>query len=281
MNFFSMDERTLIGLGIILYCLAFAYGLGYLIKTRKHRKLSMLSLVIGGFALQTLGLYLRGMDLGRCPLGNPFEKVQFVVWSAILLYLVIGPAFRMSLLGFFSSGLAAVLGALSLFLESWDQSYLRAESATNGWVETHAALAVFSYGIFGILALTSMMYLLQNYGLKQKRITGLFPILPSIVQLDQMNRRLLMMGVAVLTISFAVGAVYYRTHLSDVQSAKLITTVALWLAYTIVLLLHRTNRLASKKFALSCVILFVLALISLWPVTTSGRVEPESTSMQP
>ncbi len=281
MNFFSMDERTLIGLGIILYCLAFAYGLGYLIKTRKHRKLSMLSLVIGGFALQTLGLYLRGMDLGRCPLGNPFEKVQFVVWSAILLYLVIGPAFRMSLLGFFSSGLAAVLGALSLFLESWDQSYLRAESATNGWVETHAALAVFSYGIFGILALTSLMYLLQNYGLKQKRITGLFPILPSIVQLDQMNRRLLMMGVAVLTISFAVGAVYYRTHLSDVQSAKLITTVALWLAYTIVLLLHRTNRLASKKFALSCVILFVLALISLWPVTTSGRVEPESTSMQP
>lgn len=281
MNFFSMDERTLIGLGIILYCLAFAYGLGYLIKTRKHRKLSMLSLVIGGFALQTLGLYLRGMDLGRCPLGNPFEKVQFVVWSAILLYLVIGPAFRMSLLGFFSSGLAAVLGALSLFLESWDQSYLRAESATNGWVETHAALAVFSYGIFGILALTSLMYLLQNYGLKQKRITGLFPILPSIVQLDQMNRRLLMMGVAVLTISFAVGAVYYRTHLSDVQSAKLITTVALWLAYTIVLLLHRTNRLASKKFALSCVILFALALISLWPVTTSGRVEPESTSMQP
>ncbi len=179
MNFLNFDERTFIGLGILLYCGAFAYGLITLFRKRKHRKLLMLALVAGGFVLQTLGLYMRGMDLGRCPLGNPFEKVQFIVWSAILLYLVIGPAFRMSLLGFFSSGLAAVLGATSLFIKAWDLPYQRAAASTSGWVETHAALAVFSYGIFGILALTSLMYLLQNYGLKRKRFTGLFPILPS------------------------------------------------------------------------------------------------------
>ena len=86
MNFLNFDERTFIGLGILLYCGAFAYGLTTLIRKRKHRKLFMLALVAGGFVLQTLGLYMRGMDLGRCPLGNPFEKVQFIVWSAILLY---------------------------------------------------------------------------------------------------------------------------------------------------------------------------------------------------
>ncbi len=280
MNFFDFDERTFIGLGITLYCGAFVYGLTWLIKKRKHRKLLMLSLVLAGFASQTLGLFIRGIELGRCPLGNPFEKVQFVVWSAVMLYLFIGPAFRMSLLGFFSSGLAAILGATSLFITGWDVSYHRAASATSGWVETHAALAVFSYGIFGILALTSFMYLLQNYGLKKKRFTGLFPILPSIVQLDQMNRRLLLMGVAVLTVSLGVGAVYFRSHLSDVQSAKIVTTVALWLAYTILLLLQRVKRLAAKKFALSCILLFVLALITLWPVTISGRGETESTPTQ-
>jgi len=282
MNFLNFDERTFIGLGILLYCGAFAYGLITLFRKRKHRKLLMLALVAGGFVLQTLGLYMRGMDLGRCPLGNPFEKVQFIVWSAILLYLVIGPAFRMSLLGFFSSGLAAVLGAASLFIKAWDLPYQRVASATSGWVETHAALAVFSYGIFGILALTSLMYLLQNYGLKRKRFTGLFPILPSIVQLDQMNRRLLWTGLAVLTVSFAVGGIYYRSHLLDVESAKLITTVALWLAYSVLLLLQHTKRLAANKFALCCIILFMLALVTLWPVTSSGRAKPDtSTHMQP
>ncbi len=280
MNFLNFDERTFIGLGILLYCGAFAYGLIPLIRKRKHRKLLMLSLVTGGLALQTLGLYIRGMDLGRCPLGNPFEKVQFIVWSAILLYMVVGPAFRMSLLGFFSSGLAAILGAASLLIESWDQPYQRAASATSGWVETHAALAVFSYGIFGILALTSLMYLLQNHGLKRKRFTGLFSVLPSIVQLDQMNRRLLFTGVAVLTVSFAVGGVYYRSHLSDVEGAKLITTVALWLAYSGLFLLQRTNRLAAKKFAFSCIVLFLLALITLWPVTSSGMANPDTTPTQ-
>ncbi len=281
MSFLNFDERTFIGVSILLYCGAFAYGLMTLIRKRKHRKWLMLALVSCGFILQTLGLYMRGMDLGRCPLGNPFEKVQFIVWSAILLYLVIGPAFRMSLLGFFSSGLAAVLGAASLIIKAWDLPYQRAESATSGWVETHAALAVFSYGIFGILALTSLMYLLQNYGLKHKRFAGLFPLLPSIVQLDQMNRRLLLTGLAVLSFSFAVGAVYYRTHLSNLQSAKLITTIAVWLAYSVLLLLQYTKRLAAKKFALCCIILFLLALVSLWPITSSGRAKPDSTHMQP
>ncbi len=281
MNFLSFDERTFIGLGILLYCGAFAYGLIALIRKRKHRKLLMLALVLGGFVLQTLGLYMRGIDLGRCPLGNPFEKLQFIVWSAILLYLVIGPAFRMSLLGFFSSGLAAVLGAASFFINAWDLPYQRAESANSGWVETHAALAVFSYGIFGILALTSLMYLLQNYGLKRKRFAGLFTLLPSIVQLDQMNRRLLLTGLAMLTFSFAVGAVYFRTHLSDLQSAKIIATVAVWLAYSVLLLLQYTKRLAVKKFALGCIILFLLALVTLWPVTSSGRAKPDSTQIQP
>jgi HemX protein len=46
---------------------------------------------------------------GGCPLGNTFEIVQFVAWSAMLLYFFVGTAFRVSLLGLFTAGYAATL----------------------------------------------------------------------------------------------------------------------------------------------------------------------------
>ena len=178
------DERTILWVAALLYCAGFGYVLTFLLLKRKHSRVAVLILVSLGFILQTVGLYLRGLRVESCPLGNIFEIVQFLTWSLILLYLAIGPAFRVSLLGFFSSGFAATLGLLSLAVSPWDEPYQTTAFGGNPWIEVHAATALFSYGVFALLFLTSAMYLLQNHGLRTKRFAGLFSILPSIVQLD-------------------------------------------------------------------------------------------------
>ena len=276
------DERTILWISTLLYCTGFSYVLVCLTKRRTHSSIFNLSVIGTGLFLQTFGLYLRGLEVRSCPLGNIFEIVQFIVWSAVLLYLVVGPAFRVSLLGFFQfracrrpqHNLASRLGL---------GPPLRVEPTRAGpWIETHAATAMFSYGVFGVLALTSVMYLLQNFGLKQKRFRGLFTLLPSIVQLDQINIRLLVTGVAVLTFSLSVGAYYWLGQGELVRLPKLLITLSIWIAYMVVLLLHRANRLLSLKFAWSCIFLFGLALISVWPVDASRAAEsldsaPDST----
>ncbi len=276
------DERTILWISTLLYCTGFSYVLVCLTKRRTHSSIFNLSVIGTGLFLQTFGLYLRGLEVRSCPLGNIFEIVQFIVWSAVLLYLVVGPAFRVSLLGFFSSGLAAVLSTISLLVSVWDHPYELSRHGAGPWIETHAATAMFSYGVFGVLALTSVMYLLQNFGLKQKRFRGLFTLLPSIVQLDQINIRLLVTGVAVLTFSLSVGAYYWLGQGELVRLPKLLITLSIWIAYMVVLLLHRANRLLSLKFAWSCIFLFGLALISVWPVDASRAAEsldsaPDST----
>ena len=264
-------------IGVLLYTGGFFFGLAYVSRARKHSRPALFGIVLTGFVAQTIGLYLRGLVVESCPLGNRFEIVQFVVWSLILLYMAVGPVFRMSLLGFFSAGLASFLGILSLSVPHWDGPRSSPILGFNVWIELHAALAIFSYGVFAILALTCVMYLLQNHSLKRKKTAGLFPFLPSIIQLDQMILRLLLTGVGLLTFSLIMGSFYWLQNLASVNWPKLAVTIAVWLAYLVVVFLRMRKNVVAHTLAWTCILLFVVALASIWPVASGGDIVMPST----
>jgi len=276
-------DRLLLWAGALLYLAGFA--LGCLGVARRHapgagQRVLLSALLAVGLGLQTAGLYSRGLVAGGCPLGNKFEIVQFVAWSATVLYFVVGPAFRVSLLGLFAAGYAALLAFVSLLIPQWDAVRGEKLFGQNPWIELHAALAVFSYGVFALLAMTSVMYLVQNWSLKHKRQTNLGWLLPSVVQLEQINYRLLLAGVVILSFSLGVGAVWWSRDTSSVDWAKLIVTLAVWAAYLLVLALRGLGRVYATRLAWTCLILFVAALVSLGPVNSSRHHEviltPES-----
>ena len=181
---------------------------------------------------------------------------------------MVGPTFRLSLLGYFTSCLSTVLTLVSLAMPAWDASRHVAAFGGHAWVEFHAALALFSYGVFALLALTSGMYLLQTYSLKHKHLHGLFSFLPSIFELDLISVRLLVAGVVLMTWSLGIGAIHWVEDLSSVDTPKLVTA-GVWLAYLVALILRLRGRLVSQRLAWACVALFALALLSLGPVNAS------------
>lgn len=265
-DFIFSSDRSWLWAGSLLYTSGFLFALYFLLRARPHSRPVLFSIILAGFVAQTFGLYLRGREVGSCPLGNTFEILQFVVWSLILLYMAVGPVFRMSLLGFFSSGLAALLGILSLAIPEWDISRREEVLGPNVWIELHAALAIFSYGVFAILALTAAMYLAQNYSLKRKKLKGLSPFLPSILQLDHMILRLLVTGVAILTASLVLGSIYWVRDLATVDWPKLTVTIGIWVAYLVLVGLRWQRRVVSHTLAWTCIFLFIVALASIWPV---------------
>lgn len=275
-------DRALLWLAALLYLAGFVVGCIALVRRQQSTGPNLLlnGLLAAGLLFQVSGLYARGMASGGCPLGNKFEIVQFVAWSAIVLYFVVGPAFRVSLLGLFTAGYAACLAFLSLLIPAWDAVRGEKIFGNNPWIELHAALAVFSYGAFGLLALTSIMHLLQNWSLKHKQLNNLFWFLPSVVQLDQINFRLMLAGEALLTFSLGVGAAWWVRDIASVNTPKLAVTIAVWLAYGIALGLRWRHRLVSARFAWVCLVMFVLALLALGPVNSSRHHEiiltPES-----
>jgi ABC-type uncharacterized transport system permease subunit len=273
MSFLELGDREWLWLGSAFYVAGFLLGTAALLRDRRHSHVAMYGVIATGFVLQTLGLYLRGRAVHGCPIGNMFEIFQFTAWSAIALYLVIGATFRVSLLGFFTTCLSAVLTLVSLSAPAWDATKRINAFGNNAWIEFHAALALFSYGVFGLLALTSCMYLLQTYSLKYKHLHGLFSFLPSILELDHISVRLLIAGVVLLAWSLGIGSIHWLQDLSSVDTPKLLTA-GLWLAYLAALVLRLSRKLVSQRLAWTCVLLFAAALLSLGPVNASRHPAP-------
>lgn len=281
--FAELTDRTWLWAAAGFYLAGFAQGTFSLLRAGRPAGAATYGLVAAGYLLQLMGLGVRGRMVGGCPLGNPFEIFQFTAWSAITLYLVVGVTFRKSLLGYFTSCLAAALTLVSLSIPAWDATRRTGIFGGNPWIELHAALALFSYGVFALLSLTSLMFLLRNYSLKNKHVGGWFSFLPSILDLDHISVRLLGAGVAILVASLAVGSVYWLRDLSSVNLTKLFATVFVCIAYGITLALRLNGRLLAQRFAWACLVLFAAALLSLGPVDASrhSTVPLTARSAQP
>ena len=274
----AMTDRTAFAIGAAIYGAAFLLGLVTLLLRKPYSRAAMFALLTGGFLMQTLGLNLRGAEIKACPLGNSFEIAQFISWSLVMLFFIIGPAFRLRLLGFFTAGLATILAGGSLLVPAWDRPYPPGIFGGNPWIELHTALAIFSYGVFAILALVSVMFLIQQRGLKKKQFGGVYQYLPSVQQLDLMAKRLLIAGVIVLTAALIFGAVFWVNNLDLVPVFKLMATCLIWLGYLTVVVLRIQKKLVTRRHALASIILFVLAMASLWPVQSARGNQPTETT---
>jgi ABC-type uncharacterized transport system permease subunit len=269
-----MHDRAWMFAGALLYTLAVATALTNVLRRRPPPHGLIYAVIAVGCLAQTFGLWLRGMAVGSCPIGNPFEMLQFVAWSCIVVFLCTGPVFRLSLLGAACATMAAAVSLLSILLPSWDHVPRGNFFGGNPWIESHAALAFFSYGVLALLAALGGMYLLQDYSLRRKRYPAVFRLLPSIVEMDGLLQRLLILGCAIFSIALGIGAVYWLRHPDAVSWLKIGFTLLLWLACVAVLAWRLAGRLAGACLARACLLLFAAALLTLWPIQHNRSLQP-------
>jgi ABC-type uncharacterized transport system permease subunit len=275
--FADLTDRQWLWVAAAFYAAGLVLGTLALLRGQRPSGFAVSAAIVAGYLCQWIGLGVRGHATGGCPLGNRFEIVQFVAWSAITLYLLVGVTFRSGLFGYVTSGLGAALTLVSLSVPSWDAVLRTHIFGGNPWIELHAALAIFSYGVFGLLALTSALFLLRHFSLKSKHLGGRFSFLPSILDLDHIEFRLLAIGVAILTLALAFGSVYWSRDTASVGHAKLAATLAVWAVGALALFLRGIGRLLAKRFAWACLALFAGALLSLQAVDSSRH--PGTTPM--
>src|SRR5215471_3893834 len=93
-------------------------------------------LAIGlGFVLQTAFLSLRGHEVGRCPITNLFEVFVFLAWSVALIYMLVGPAYRLSLMGALSAPFVLMLQGFALIAPIDARHPVNVPA--NSWLEFH------------------------------------------------------------------------------------------------------------------------------------------------
>ena len=158
---------------------------------------------MAGFVLQTAFLSIRGHAVGRCPLTNLFEVLIFLAWSVALIYLLVGPAYRLSLMGAFTAPLVFLIQAFALIapIDIRHPTKLPA----NSWLEFHASMSIVAYGAFALACIAGAMYLLQERQLKTHQIHSIFYHLPPLSDLFAAITRLLWWGFALYTLGLVSG----------------------------------------------------------------------------
>ncbi|MGC1480770.1 MAG: cytochrome c biogenesis protein CcsA [Chthoniobacterales bacterium] len=250
-----MDRPWLI-VAALCYLASFGHTL-YALGAGKFRPARFnLAAMLAGFGATTVFLVLRGQQVGACPITNLFEVLIFLSWSIVLIYLLVGPAYRLSLMGAFTAPLVLVIMIVALLAPADDPALIK---FPNAWVEFHAALSIIAYGAFGLGAIAGVMYLVQERQLKRHTAGELFYNLPPITDLSRANSRLLFTGFILLTVAFAAGIAAGL----PIANAKSITSFLIWGVYAAILLATRTGRLAPRRSASLSVVVFVVALVTL------------------
>lgn len=235
------------------------YALGAGVYRRSRLNLFIMSC---GFILQSLFLYYRGQEVGRCPITNHFEVLIFLSWSVVLIYLIVGPAYRLSLLGAFTSPLVILIQTFALLAPI---DHPAAPKATiNPWLEFHAAISLVAYGAFALACVAGIMYLIQEHQLKTHHLRSIFYHLPPMSDLGLVNNRLLFLGFILFTIGLGAGFVVGIGHIEN--WAKVASMLAVWFVYGAIIQARWLKALAPKKIAILSVAAFGLTLATLWGI---------------
>ena len=219
-----------------------------------------------GFILQTAFLSLRGHELGRCPLTNLFEVFVFVAWSVALVYMLVGPAYRLSLMGAFTAPLVVLLQGFAL-LAPIDIRHLR-PVPPNAWLEFHASMSLLAYGVFALAGIAGIMYLVQERQLKTHQLRSIFYHLPPLTDLFAAITRLLWWGFGLYTVGLVSGFFVGQ----PLPRLQVFCAFGVWLLYAAILYGRHLRWFAPQRVAALCIGGFAAALTLLWGITFSAQV---------
>jgi ABC-type uncharacterized transport system permease subunit len=227
-------------------------------RSLSHGRRSRLTVLwmIGACVGQVGFLILRGIERGSCPLIGLGEVLVFLAWSLTLMYLLVGPTYRLSLLGVFSAPVVVVFQTIAM-IPGVMVAHPERIASTNPWRETHAAMSVLGYGALALAAVSSVMFLVLDRQLKGQHLTsGLFRNLPPVRELLVSGRRLLWLGWAMLTIGVVAGLLMGDRG----AHAHFIAAVSVWAAYGVLVGVAQFRGLTGRRFSLLTVVMFLVSL---------------------
>lgn len=260
-----MDRQLLI---LSTFCyLAAVVRLIVSLRTRIFRPGPFNFFAIGlGFLLQSAFLTMRGHALHHCPLTNLFEVLIFLAWSVALIYLAVGTAYRLSLMGAFTAPLVLLIQAFAL-LSPIDVPH-PVKLPVNGWLEFHASMSIVAYGAFALACVAGAMYLVQERQLKTHQLRSIFYHLPPLSDLFAVLTRLLWLGFALYTLGLMSGFLIGES----LPRIQIIFAFAVWFLYAAILQGRHFRRLAPRRVAALCIIGFSAALTLLWGISFTAQL---------
>ena len=256
----SLSDRFWVELALVCYLLGFGYSVYSLATNRFITPRITFLAICAGFLFTTIFLFDRGHAIGRCPITNRFEVLVFMTWSMVLIYVVIGSTYRLSLMGAFTAPVASALLFLAVSLPPEAAAAIKIK--VNPWLEAHTSFLMVACGAFALACIAGVMYLVQEQQLKTRNPSSIFFRLPPITALSVANSRLLWLGFALYTVGLITGFLIGQR----IDWMQAIWSIAVWCVYGGILFARVRHAVAAKWVATLSIVAFSLLLSTFWGI---------------
>jgi len=247
---------------LILYLIATAGFLFFLIK--KNKKVGRWShmILLAGFTLNSIYLALCYYQLGAVPAVNFKGALSFFSWTVMAAYIIFQVKFRIMVLGSFVVPFCTFLMIISSTIPI---SSITVRPIFKGfWLPLHVATSLLGDGIFVIAFIAGVMYLIQEHQIKSKRLGAFYSRLPSLNSLDSLNYHAISYGFILLTIGMITGSILAQgAHGSYwLWDPKEVWSLITWLCYAALLHQRMTVGWRGRRSALMSIGCFLILIFT-------------------
>ena len=247
---------------IFFYVLASAGFIVFTIKQEKKFFNTGFFLLILAFLFHTAFLIYGYCVLGTAPVLDFRSSLSFFSWCIVLVYMIFFLRFRLRILGAFVTPFSTFLVLISSMFSICFGPVKPIFKTV--WLTVHVGTIFIGNALFAIAFLAAVMYLLQDYYIKNKKFNFLYERLPSLTTIDTINHYSLIYGFPFLTAGIITGAIYAQIAFGKYWQwdPKEVWSLVTWILYAI--LIH--ERLAvgwkGRKAAIMSILCFVVLSVS-------------------
>jgi ABC-type uncharacterized transport system permease subunit len=177
-------------------------------------------------------------------------------------FLILATTYRTVSFGIFLLPVAALLTLVPAFRPGAE--VLNYPLLHTGWLFLHVALLLAAYAALLISLIASVLYLIQERRLKQKRTTQARSWLPPLETTDQIALKSLLFGLPCMTAGLLIGSVVALETIGPAFFAdpKVLLSLAMWVVYVAMIYIRRHSGLRGRRavYLSGFVFLIVLAV---------------------
>lgn len=178
-------------------------------------------------------------------------------------FLVLATVYRTVSFGIFLLPVAALLTLVPAFRPGAEM--LNYPLLHTGWLFLHVALLLAAYAALLISLIASLLYLVQERRLKQKRTSQARSWLPPLETTDQIALKSLLFGLPCMTAGLLIGSVVALETIGPAFFAdpKVLLSLAMWLVYVAMIYIRRHAGLRGRRAVYLSGFVFLVAL-AVW-----------------
>ena len=240
-----------------------AYPLGLVLRQAALKRIAAWTSV-AAFALHTMDLVLRFVELGAANLQHGQFYMSLMAWFFVLIFFVLWWRLKHAFLSMITAPLALILFSSSLAVRT--QVLAVPEHFSALWFSLHVGTIFISLALIAMAFGAGLAYLHLERLIKTKaKLPGFSKDLPSLETFDRANHWAVCIGFPLYSISLLAGFLWASFTWKRVISwdPKELISIAIWTLFA--LLFHQRLALGwrGRKPAKTAIVLFVLCLVSL------------------